>query len=150
MSAHEVFLAYITENGLMMTPQRSLIVNAFLETDGHFSTEQLYDVVRQRDATIGLTTVYRTLRLLVEAGLAESFDAGDGVTTYEQQHRGKHHDHLICTACGKKVEVYSAEIEERQERVAEEHGFELRHHQLLLYGLCLSCREAARNKSKDE
>lgn len=137
--AHEVFMDYLRDNSLSMTPQRAVIVNAFLNQEGHFSAEDLFSIVRKSDAAIGLATVYRTLKLLTESGLADAFDPGSGVLLYEHSYGHRHHDHLICTRCNRKVEIVDGEIERRQEEVARENGFELNSHRMLLYGLCPEC-----------
>ncbi len=139
--AHEVFMDYLRDNGLSMTPQRAMIVDAFLSEEGHFTSEELFTKVRQRDPAIGLATVYRTLKLLTDSGLADAFDPGDGVSLYEHNYGHEHHDHLICIVCNRKVEIMDAEIEERQRQLARENGFELQNHRMLLYGICPECDE---------
>lgn len=141
MLAQEKFVKYLDDKGLSLTPQRNIIASTFLEEHDHLSAEDLYSMVSKRDASIGLTTVYRTLRLLVDSGIADSFDVDGGVTVYENIYDHAHHDHLICTECGEKMEVVSPEIEERQEALAAEHGFTLTRHRLLLYGVCGACRK---------
>jgi len=123
-----------------MTPQRKVIVETFLEGRGHMSAENLCEYVREKAPEIGQATIYRTLKLLVESGLADGFDPGDGVTLYERAFGTEHHDHIICIRCGRKVEVMDEAIEARQEAVAREHGFELTHHRMFLYGLCEECQ----------
>lgn len=139
--AHEVFMDYLRDNGLSMTPQRAVIVDAFLSSEGHFTSEDLFNRVRQRDSAIGLATVYRTLKLLTESGLADTFDPGSGVALYEHSYGHKHHDHLICTVCNRKVEIVDSEIEKRQEELAEKNGFLLSSHRMLLFGVCPECDE---------
>ncbi len=137
--AREVFLDYLRKKGLNMTPQRATIVEAFLETEGHFSSEQFYAKVRLADAAIGQATVYRTLKLLVDSGLAEAFHSGEGAALYEHRYGHAHHDHLICLGCGIKVEIVDPEIERRQEQLARQQGFELTSHNMILYGHCPKC-----------
>ncbi len=105
------------------------------------SPEELYRLVKKRDASIGQATVYRTLKLLSEAGLASQVELGDGVVRYEHKYGQQHHDHLICTNCRREVEVFDPDIEELQELLAERHGFVLTHHKMYLYGLCPECRQ---------
>lgn len=139
-SAREVFMDYLNDQGLSLTPQRSIIVNIFLEEEGHFTTEELYAKVQRHDPGIGQATVYRTLKLLVESGLADSFNVDGGSAIYEHSYGHDHHDHLICSACGRKVEILNEAIERQQEVVAKEHGFSLTRHRMLLFGLCPNCR----------
>ena len=136
----EVFISYLKENGLSMTPQRAQIVESFLEEEGHFSAEHLFKKVRAYNSGVGQATVYRTMKLLVESGLADAFDPGDGVTLYEHSYGHSHHDHLICENCGKKVEVCDESIEERQEELAKEYGFTMTKHRMLLFGICPNCQ----------
>lgn len=142
---HEVFLEYLRKRGLNMTPQRAAIVETFLATEGHFSCDELFAKARKADAAIGQATVYRTLKLLVESGLAEALVAGEGPVLYEHAYGHQHHDHLVCLDCGDKVEIVDEEIETRQEQLAGEHGFTLSRHSMILYGLCPRCRGNGRS-----
>ncbi|GHV55151.1 transcriptional repressor [Deltaproteobacteria bacterium] len=138
---YKQFVNYIAANGLKLTPQRRLIVDVFLRIDGHISTEELYDKAREVDASIGQATVYRSLKLLCESGLAKEVYFGEGLARYENTCAGHHHDHLICIACGKQVEFMDEEIENLQEKLAEKKGFLLTSHHMYLYGVCPSCRK---------
>ncbi len=140
-SVEKVFLDYMHDNGLSMTPQRKLIVETFLETEGHFSAETLWSIVRERVSDVGQATVYRTLKILVDSGLADCFDLGDGVSLYEHAYGHEHHDHLVCMQCGAKVEIFDQTIENRQEEVAGRFGFELTRHRMYLFGLCPKCQK---------
>jgi Fur family ferric uptake transcriptional regulator len=133
--------AYLAKKNLKHTRQRDLILVAFLESQAHVTAEQLYEIVREINPSIGYTTVYRTLKLLVEAGLAQERRFDDGLTRYEVEHA--HHDHLVCLICGRIVEFESPVIEEAQEKVAAEHGFEIERHRHELYGRCPECRSEA-------
>ena len=135
------FSEYIVANGLKLTPQRRLIVDVFLKQDGHLSTEELYDKVRKEDPSVGQATVYRTLKLFCESGLAKEVYFGDGMARYEKTFDSPHHDHLICIGCGKQVEFVDEAIEKLQEDLAERNGFLLTSHHMYLYGVCPSCRK---------
>ena len=130
---------YLDGMGLKHTKQRDVILVAFLESAEHVSAEQLYQEVRKRSPGIGYTTVYRTLKLLVDAGLAQERRFDDGLTRYEIEHA--HHDHLVCLKCGKIIEFESELIEDTQEKIAVEYGFKVLRHRHELYGHCLSCQE---------
>lgn len=132
------FYTFLSSRGLKNTPQRRLIVETFLETTEHVTTEDLYALVRAIDPKVGQATVYRTLRLLCEAGIARELHFGDGMASYEPA-EGDHHDHLICTSCGKNLEVLDETIEELQVKLAAEHGFTLTSHRMYLYGICSEC-----------
>jgi len=141
--AHEVefeaLAAYLEKNHLKQTRQRELILQTFLDAKRHVTSDDLYQAVRKEHSNIGYTTVYRTMKLLVEAGLATERHFDDGITRYEIEQ--EHHDHLVCVKCGKIQEFECEEIEERQNEVASEYGFEVLRHRHELYGHCSSCRE---------
>ena len=136
----EIFLEHIQKAGLRRTSQRDLILEIFLRTEEHLSSEDLYWLVQKQDPSVGHTTVYRTLKLLTEAGLAREVRFGDGKTYYEHHYNHEHHDHLICTECGKIIEFFSAEIEDLQDKMAEQYGFRLTNHSLRMWGICEECR----------
>ncbi|MFO7569326.1 MAG: transcriptional repressor [Smithellaceae bacterium] len=135
----KIFHNYLARRNLRGTSQRELILEAFLSIERHVSSEELYDFVRENDPAIGQATVYRVMKLLIDAGLARGLDFGDGVMRYEHAHNHPHHDHLLCRKCGKTLEVIEPVIEELQSRVAQNHGFELTDHKMYLYGLCPDC-----------
>lgn len=131
---------YIARNGLKHSRQRDRIAQTFLRMGGHVSVEQLVARVRREDARISVATVYRTMKLLAECGLAVPRQFGDGQTRYEAAAGRHHHDHLICTGCGEIVEFENERIESLQALVARRHGFEVQSHKLELYGRCARCR----------
>ncbi len=144
----EIFLEHIQNTGLRRTSQRDLILDIFLKTEEHLTSEDLYWLVQKKDASVGHTTVYRTLKLLTEAGLARDVRFGDGKTYYEHHYDHEHHDHLICTECGRIIEFFSAEIEELQDKMAAKYGFRLTNHSLRMWGICEDC-EARENKKEN-
>ncbi|MDT4968192.1 MAG: Fur family transcriptional regulator, ferric uptake regulator [Acidobacteriota bacterium] len=146
----EVFLKHIQKAGLKRTAQRDLILEVFLRTERHLSSEDLYRLVQAEDPTIGQTTVYRTLKLLSEAGLAREVRFGDGRTHYEHNYKHEHHDHMICMECGEIIEFYSAELEAIQDAMAAKHRFEVKQHLLRILGICAKCRRAARERKTSE
>jgi Fur family ferric uptake transcriptional regulator len=95
---------------------------------------------------VGQTTVYRTLRLLTEAGLAREVRFGDGRAHYEHNYKHQHHDHMICSECGKIIEFYSPELEALQDAMAAKHRFELTEHLLRMIGICADCRKTSARK----
>jgi Fur family transcriptional regulator, ferric uptake regulator len=141
----EVLKDYIVKNGLKTSRQRELIAETFFAAGGHLSVDELLERVRGEDPKVGQATVYRTMKLLTKCGLAEPRQFGDGHTRYEPSLEDEeHHDHIICTACGKITEFVNPQIEALQHRMAEKHGFRLTHHKMELYGLCdPPCAEAA-------
>ncbi len=132
--------AWIAEKGLKGTRQRDVIVESFFSQTGHLSVDELLTKVQARDANIGAATVYRTMKILTDAGLASARHFFDGQTRYEAALDRHHHDHLICTGCHAIVEFENERIEELQDAVARQHGFVVTRHKLELYGLCRACQ----------
>jgi Fur family ferric uptake transcriptional regulator len=138
----EALDAAIAARGLKHSRQRNAIVEAFFAMGGHVAVDELVARVREVDPRVSVATVYRTMKLLADCGLAHARHFGDGQTRYEPAMRRHHHDHLICTSCGTIVEFESERIEELQDRVARRHGFAVEHHRLEIYGRCPRCRES--------
>jgi Fur family transcriptional regulator, ferric uptake regulator len=136
----QIFSDFIARKGLRSTSQRELILDEFLRQTKHISAEELYDLVKMRDKTIGQATVYRVLKLLSESGIAREVNFGDGLMRYEREFGHEHHDHLVCTSCGKMLEVVDPAIETLQKALAEKYGFTLSDHEMYLYGICEDCR----------
>ncbi|MBW2503505.1 MAG: transcriptional repressor [Deltaproteobacteria bacterium] len=134
------FQAFLQKQGLKSTRQREIILDEFLKGGAHLSTEDLYLKLRKKHPSIGYATVYRTLRLFAECGIAEARDFGDGQTRYESSDLHEHHDHLICTVCGQIIEFEEPQIEKLQEKVARAHGFKIVRHRLEIYGQCPRCK----------
>ncbi|MBI5559992.1 MAG: transcriptional repressor [Deltaproteobacteria bacterium] len=130
---------YLEKKGLKSTQQRYDIADAFFKTTAHVSLDELLRRVRRRNPDIGYATVYRTMRLLTESGLALARQFGDGQTRYENVPEDGHHDHIICLRCSKIYEFHNRKIEELQEDVAKKMGFEVIRHKLELYGYCRDC-----------
>jgi len=130
---------YLEKNHLKQTRQREVILNAFLDANTHVTSEDLYQAVRKEHANIGYTTVYRTMKLLVEAGLATERHFDDGITRYEIEH--EHHDHLVCTRCGRIEEFECQMIESAQNAIAKHYNYQLLRHRHELYGLCPDCQK---------
>ncbi len=132
--------AYLSAKGLRSTTQRDAILKLFIQAGRHLSAEELHARVRKEHPGISYATVYRTLRLLTEAGLAVESRFADRFVRYEYKGEGSHHDHLICTGCGRIVEFENDGIEALQVDVAKENGFIVQSHKLEIYGLCSRCR----------
>ncbi len=137
-----VLSTYLERRGLKHSRQRELVADAFFATPGHVSVDELVLRARARDPRVSVATVYRTVKLLVESGLATARQFGGGQTRYEAAAGKAHHDHLICTACGDIVEFADDQIEALQALVARRHGFEVESHKLELYGRCARCRRS--------
>ncbi len=135
--------AFIAERGLKQSRQRELVAEALFAMTGHVSADELVERVRAVDRRVSVATVYRTLKLLGESGLAVPRHFGEGQTRWESAVGRTHHDHLICTRCGTIVEFANDEIERLQVLVARRHAFEVEEHRLELYGRCGACRGRA-------
>jgi len=132
-----------------MTVPRQAILNALSKTSKHLSAEDVYVAVHKIYPNVGLTTVYRTLELLVRMGLVFKFDFGDGRARYELSEGPKgvrHHHHLVCTNCGRAID-YTDFIDEEVELLnrtekglSKKYNFEITNHLIQFYGLCDSCR----------
>ncbi|HEY5649436.1 MAG TPA: transcriptional repressor [Nitrospiria bacterium] len=133
---------HLSKNHLKLTHQRELILAAFLKAD-HITAEDLYREItrKKKDHNLGLATIYRTLNLFCEIGIAQQRRFGDSRTFYDNVSGKNHHDHLICTRCGGITEFESPPIERLQEEVARKKGFQITSHRLELYGICSACKE---------
>lgn len=143
----EIFFNHLKETGLKKTGQREVILEVFLKTEGHLSAEDLYNLVKVEDPTVGFTTVYRTLKLMCECGLAREEGMGDGFKRYEHLYNHPHHDHLICTECNDLIEFYSEVIEQKQDEIALSHNFKPTRHSLRIWGICSACQKKAKTKA---
>ena len=127
----------LKSSGLKITAPRVKILELFQKsTARHMSAEDVYKVLLAEDMDIGLATVYRVLTQFEQAGLLQRhhFESGKAVFEIDEGH---HHDHLVCLQCGRVEEFFDAEIERRQNLVAEERGFRVKEHALYLYAECV-------------
>lgn len=129
----------LKSTGLKATLPRLKILEIFQQgKQRHMTAEDVFRVLLEERSDIGLATVYRVLTQFEQAGILmrSNFDGGKAV--YELN-EGQHHDHFICTACGKVEEFFDAEIEKRQQRIAKDRGWQVHDHAMSLYGLCATC-----------
>ena len=138
------FKALLKKNGLKFTRQREAILQTLYAHSGHYTPEELYRLVEEEHGSVktGIATVYRTLTLLENAGIVTSISFGTQGKKYELGIKA-HHDHLICTKCGKILEFYDEAIEKKQARIAREFGFTMEDHSLKIYGTCPECQKAS-------
>ena len=139
--AIDIFISFLREKNLQLTRQREEILRCFLSTERHLSVEELYALVRKKDPKVGQTTVFRTLKLLCEADVAREVDFGDRIKRYEVKYGHEHHDHLVCTKCGKFIEAVDDRIEELQEKLCKKFGFTSKSHRLEIFGICKKCKK---------
>jgi Fur family transcriptional regulator, ferric uptake regulator len=127
----------VTET-LRNTRQRRAVAAVLDELDGFASAQQIHELLDNRGEHVGLSTVYRNLQALVEAGNVDALRGDDGETRYRQCSSGHHH-HLVCRACGRTVEVEGPTVEQWADRVADEHKFTDVSHTLEIFGTCSNC-----------
>lgn len=139
-TSEEVALeSFLRHNGQKVTKSRKAVLKAFLAIEQHVTAESLFSEARKVDPGIGQATVFRTLRLLAEAGLAREACQDDGARTYEHAFNHRHHDHLRCERCGKIIEFYDKTIERSQESIFKQYGFTPVNHRMELVGICPEC-----------
>ena len=133
-----VLAAYLTRNRLKRSAQREAILDAFLRAGHHVSVEDLLKIVRRRHPDVGRTTIYRTLKLFREAGLAGELGFGTEAR-FEPLWNRDHHDHFVCVSCGQISEFQSPEIERLQTEIAAGIGFRIEGHRHHIFGRCRRC-----------
>ncbi len=140
----EVFADYLKKNGLKMTRQRELLVQTFLEADGHLSADELFELVKQKDQKLGFATVFRTLKALTECGLARETDLSDGRTRFEKLYKRPDHHHIVCEVCGKTIEFFSPELHELEMEIVSKYHVKPVRQRLQIFGVCEECQKQER------
>jgi len=140
VSVQDQFRAYLAKHNLKVTRQRQIILGAFLSSPSHLSAEELYIRLRKKHPNIGYATVYRTMKLLAESGIAAERHFGDRQTRYEANTGEDHHYHLICEQCGNIVEFEDLQIDSLLQKAAAAHCYTMSHRRLEIYGLCPKCQ----------
>jgi Fur family ferric uptake transcriptional regulator len=140
-SEREILAEYLRSKGLKKTGPRFNILDVFLSTSGHISAYELRDLIKKRYPGIGFSTVYRTLSIFVECGLANEVNFGDGLARYEKAFRRATHGHLICSRCGRTEEFDSRVVENVQKQVVARHKYKPQGYRFEIYGLCSKCAE---------
>lgn len=137
------FRDWLRQHNLPVTAQRIAIADVLLRSDRHLSAEEVAGELSTRGTKIGTATVYRTIDVLLESGLAVERDFGEGFRRFEPARDVPHHEHLLCTRCGKVEEFRDARLERMTVSVAEARGFTRERHRLVIYGVCRDCRRDA-------
>ena len=135
-----VLSEYLVRHGLKRSAQREAILDAFVRAGSHVSVEDLLKIVKRREPAVGRTTIYRTLKLFQEAGLASELLLGSEAR-FEPLWNRDHHDHLVCVSCGEIIEFQSPEIERQQEEIAGRLGFTIEGHRHTIFGRCSTCAQ---------
>ena len=133
---------YLADHNLPATHQRLAVAEAVFFAGEHLSAEEVARRVARRSVAVGTATIYRTLDLLVRAGLAKEHDFGEGFRRYEAIAPGQAHEHCICSSCGKVMEFSNDRLERMIALLAEEAEFRPHHHRLEIYGLCRRCQQS--------
>jgi Fur family transcriptional regulator, ferric uptake regulator len=131
--------AYALRERLAYSRDEEVVVDAFLDADGHLTLEELTAIVRRRAPAIGQSTVYRALKLLEDCGLATVREFTDGPSPYELVPEGIRCHQLVCTGCGAVVDFEEDALADERD-LALRHGFEVHDHRVMLYGRCASCQ----------
>ncbi|MBP6562422.1 MAG: ferric iron uptake transcriptional regulator [Neisseriaceae bacterium] len=138
---------YLKDSGLKVTVPRLKILDLFDQCPNcHLSAEDIYRLLLEEDADIGVATIYRVLTQFEQAGILVRHHFETGKAVYELN-RGGHHDHLVCVECGKITEFFDKKIEERQEQIAKEEGYRMIDHALYMYGVCPDCQIKSQSKA---
>src|ERR1700724_1961161 len=140
-AAQDILHRHLKRVGFKQTAQRDTILRSFLETRDHLSTDELHRLVQKKDAGIGYTTVYRTLKLLSEWGLASEVAFHDGIARYEHQYNRRSHHHMVCTECGGSVEFFSREVDQLEKEIGRLHNYSTALLTVQISGVCEDCRK---------
>jgi Fur family ferric uptake transcriptional regulator len=136
-----LFGQFLIDNGLKFTPQRQAVLEAVFGTHRHFDADEMVEILKKSHRNISRATVYRTLDLLVKGGFVHAMELGESKKVYEHIVGHRHHDHLVCTGCGKTIEFDEDLIESLQEKVCDRLNFQAQTHSLRIFGLCERCRQ---------
>jgi Fur family transcriptional regulator, ferric uptake regulator len=136
----ERFVGYLREHNLPVTAQRLAIADVLLTSERHLSAEEVAQEVSARGRNVGTATVYRTIDTLLESGLVVERDFGEGFRRFEPARDVPHHEHLVCTQCGRVEEFRDERLERMTTIVAESRGFMRQRHRLVIHGVCKDCQ----------
>ena len=136
----DAFRAYLREHNLPITAQRLAIADIILGSGSHLSAEDIMLELGARGASVGTATVYRTLEVLLRSGLVVERDFGEGFKRFEAARGIPHHEHLLCSICGRVTEFRDERLERMTMLIAEQHGYRRDGHRLVITGICASCR----------
>jgi Fur family ferric uptake transcriptional regulator len=140
--AEKFFVQYLRDNNLKVTKERLMLLEELFGSSGHLDADSLLFQLRSQGKHVSRATIYRTLDLLVQCGLARKSRLGREHYVYEKVTPGKRHDHMVCTGCGRIIEFYDTDLDERQRQVCLEHSFRPSFYSLQIQGLCQECQRA--------
>jgi|GEM_PF-179701 len=142
---HEHFRKFLQEGQYRITPERFDVLDAVLAWNDHFDADNLFIYLKNNGSKVSRATVYKTLSLLHECGLVSRYRFSQGHAQYEKTTDRPHHDHMVCTKCGKIVEFENARVERLQDDACAQFGFTPMYHSFQIFGICLECRTAGSN-----
>jgi len=143
------FLRYLRHRGLHVTSARERVARAACVIDGHFDAGDLWAKLRADQTSTAPATVYRTLNLMVDAGVLRRLDFDEGAQ-YEVVMGRPRHEHLVCEQCGQILEFRDPDLDARLAEAGENLGFQPHRHQLIVWGTCTHCREVGKRESEDK
>jgi Fur family ferric uptake transcriptional regulator len=130
----------LRERGHRLTRPRLLLIDTLSRRGGHLSAEQIHSDLGRRHPEINLSTVYRTLEVLVSVGLVREADLGEGRRFFELTSEADPHHHLVCRGCGRVQHIAARHLEEVESHLLSSHGFAIEETALTSFGRCRSCQ----------
>lgn len=137
--ASEILRIFLKNRGYRNTPERYAVLEELYSSEGHFNADEIFLRMKNKGSQISRATVYNTLEILVECNLVDCHQFGQNHMHYERAFGYKHHDHLICTTCGKIIEFSMPEIEMLQDEMCNRLSFKADRHSLQIFGKCSDC-----------
>jgi Fur family transcriptional regulator, ferric uptake regulator len=137
----ELFHSFLRQNGLKKTYQKDLILETFLNAEGHLSVDDVYALVKRKDKRVGVVTVFRTMKSLTACGIAKEIVLGDGLTRFEHSYHHPAHHHIVCVECRKAIEYICPALDTIQDEIIQKYHFQPLYHRFQTYGICEDCRE---------
>ena len=135
---YEIYTKQLRQRGYRITPQREMIIETLTSSNSHMAAEEIFEALQKRTRALNIATVYRTLDLLVDEGLACRNDLGSGHVVYTIQQHGPH-IHMVCRHCGQVTEADYPLIEPLGEQLREHHGFKADLGHVSIFGVCSEC-----------
>lgn len=139
--AKERFTQYLKSGNYRITPERFVILDSVMQTDGHFDADELFSQMKTGGQKVSRATVYNTLDLLQDCGLISKYRFGENHSRYEKAFGRPHHHHLICLECGDIIEFVNEKIEKVEREVCSSNGFKAQTTTLQIFGTCTRCQK---------
>jgi len=146
-SVKKRFQTYLRNRGNTVTHQRNIILDEIMKKKSHFDIDSFVSTINRKGRDVSRATVYRTIQQLEDAGIVRKIDFDKGYANYEIIPGKEHHEHLVCSECGKIIEFSDKSFEKRIRAIAECNEFTMEHHSVEIFGKCSECREKHRKES---